>query len=185
MDEANSCGFMQVVGCEFPVTCWHAVCSLLEQGCYKRLASRGGRNPTSTGLPVFGGSVLRKRGLAPVPFFTSRDVCSKWLVRNSCGWSCLSCFSPVGRKTARPSVCTFPIAKEKVPIIFQTGSLLAEVRVEPGQGAGNDVALVLGVGEEVAFALIDHELGFDAEGLEGVPEFVGLRGGNFAIAVAD
>ncbi len=29
-DEANSCGFMRVVECEFLVTCWHAVCSLLE-----------------------------------------------------------------------------------------------------------------------------------------------------------
>src|SRR6266478_2412780 len=91
------------------------------QRCYKRLASRGGRNPTSTGLPVFGGSVLRKRGLAPVPFFTSRDVCSKWLVRNSCGWSCLSCFSPVGRKTTRPSVCTSQLPRKRFPLYFRPG----------------------------------------------------------------
>jgi len=44
---------------------------------------------------------------------------------------------------------------------------------------------LLRIGEDVAFALVDDELGFDAEGFEGVPEFVGLRGGNFAIAVAD
>jgi len=60
-----------------------------------------------------------------------------------------------------------------------------QVGVEPGQGADDDVALVLGIGEEVAFVLINHELGLDAERLERVPEFVGLRGGNFAIAIAD
>jgi hypothetical protein len=59
------------------------------------------------------------------------------------------------------------------------------VGVEPSQGAGDDVALVLGVGEEVAFVFVDHELRFDAEGLEGVPEFIALRSGNLAIAVAD
>src|ERR1700720_1333994 len=57
--------------------------------------------------------------------------------------------------------------------------------VEPGQGACDDVALVLGIGEEVAFAFVDYELGFDAEGLEGVPELIGLWGWDFAIAVAD
>ena len=45
--------------------------------------------------------------------------------------------------------------------------------------------LVLGVGEHVAFVFVDYELGFDAERFEGVPEFVGLRGGDFAVAVAD
>src|SRR5216684_6665239 len=68
--------------------------------------------------------------------------------------------------------------RAKVPVLL-------EMRVEPSQGAGDDVALVLGIGEEVAFALVDYELGFDAEGLECVPEFVGLRGGDFAIAVPD
>ena len=63
--------------------------------------------------------------------------------------------------------------------------MLLEMRVEPRQGAGNDVALVLGIGEEVAFALVDHELRFHAERLEGVPEFVRLRGRNLAVAVAD
>jgi hypothetical protein len=38
----------------------------LTQPTYKRLASRGGRNPTSTGSG-FGGSI-KKRGLAPAPF---------------------------------------------------------------------------------------------------------------------
>src|ERR1700736_4491248 len=65
------------------------------------------------------------------------------------------------------------------------GLLLLEVGVEPREGAGDDVALVFGIGEEVAFALVDYELRFDAEGLERMPEFVGLRGGDFAIAVAD
>src|SRR3984893_10369145 len=49
----------------------------------------------------FGGSVIRKRGLAPAPFFVLGLCRSKWLVRGSRGWSC---YSPVGRKTSRPSV---------------------------------------------------------------------------------
>jgi hypothetical protein len=54
-EQANSCSFMRVLGCEFLVTCWHTVCSPLQQRCQKRLASRGGRIPTSTGFPVLGG----------------------------------------------------------------------------------------------------------------------------------
>ena len=61
----------------------------------------------------------------------------------------------------------------------------AEVGVEPGKGAFDYVAAVLGIGKHVAFVFVDYELGFDAERFEGVPELVGLRGGNFAVAVAD
>ncbi len=57
--------------------------------------------------------------------------------------------------------------------------------IEPGDGAAGAVALVGGLGEVVAFVLVDDELGFDAESFQGVPEFVGLRGGAFAVAVAD
>ena len=35
----------------------------------------------------FGGSVLRRRGLAPAPFFVLGDFCPGWLVRSSRGWS--------------------------------------------------------------------------------------------------
>ena len=63
--------------------------------------------------------------------------------------------------------------------------MLTEMGVEPREGALDDVALVLGVGEKVAFVLVDDELGFDPEGLEGVPEFVGLRRGALAVAIAD
>jgi hypothetical protein len=37
------------------------------------LASRGGQNPTSTGVLVLGGQ-FRRRGLAPAPFFISLVV---------------------------------------------------------------------------------------------------------------
>ena len=57
--------------------------------------------------------------------------------------------------------------------------------VEPGEGAFDDVAAVFGAREHVAFVFVDDELGFDAERFEGVPEFVGLRGGDFAVAIAD
>ena len=36
------------------------------------------------------------------------------------------------------------------------------VRVEPGQGALDYVAAVLGAGEQVTFVLVDYELGFHA-----------------------
>jgi hypothetical protein len=42
--------------------------------------------------------------------------------------------------------------------------LLLQVRVEPGQGAFDDIAAVLGVGEHVAFVFVDYELRFDTEG---------------------
>src|SRR5713226_6791129 len=60
-----------------------------------------------------------------------------------------------------------------------------EMEVEPGDGAADTVALVSGADEHVAFVFVDDQLGFDAESFEGVPEFVGLRRGAFAVAVAD
>ncbi len=59
------------------------------------------------------------------------------------------------------------------------------MRVEPGDGAAGAVPLVGRLGEVVAFVFVDDELGFDAESFERVPELVGLRGGAFAVAVAD
>src|SRR5436853_3226155 len=61
----------------------------------------------------------------------------------------------------------------------------AEMGVEPGDGAADAVALVLGADEQVAFVLVDHELGFDAKSFQGVPEFVRLRRGAFPVTVAD
>ena len=58
------------------------------------------------------------------------------------------------------------------------------MRVEPSDGAANAILLVLGLDEHVAFMFVDDQLGFDAQRFEGVPEFVGLRGGAFAVAVA-
>src|SRR5712664_2691446 len=104
----NSLAFMCLPYCEYPETRWHTVCSLLRPTLFTRLASRGGWNPTSTGIPVIGGSVLGKRGLAPAPFFILGLCASRWLIRGSRGWSC---FSPVGRKTLRPSV--LPASKLK------------------------------------------------------------------------
>ena len=60
-----------------------------------------------------------------------------------------------------------------------------EMRIEPSDGTAGAVALVGGLGEVVAFVFVDDELGFDAESFERVPEFVGLRRGAFAVAVAD
>ena len=60
-----------------------------------------------------------------------------------------------------------------------------KMRIEPGDGAAGAVALVGGLGKVVAFVFVDDELGFDAESFQSVPEFVGLWGGAFAIAVTD
>ena len=62
---------------------------------------------------------------------------------------------------------------------------LFEVGVEPGDGAGDAVAIVGGLGEVVAFVFVDDERGFDALRFQRVPEFVGLRRRAFAVAVAD
>ena len=61
---------------------WHPVCSLNRQ--LTRLASRGGRNRSSTRLPVLGRQ-LRKRGLAPAPFSISRTS-FHFPIRNSRAW---------------------------------------------------------------------------------------------------
>lgn len=45
--------------------------------------------------------------------------------------------------------------------------------VKPGDGAARAIALVLRLHEHVALLFVDHELGFDAESFEGVPEFEG------------
>src|SRR5580704_13643716 len=44
---------------------------------------------------------------------------------------------------------------------------------------------MLGTGEQMTFVLVDYELGLHTQRFEGVPEFVGLWGGDFAVAVAD
>jgi len=51
------------------------------------------------------------------------------------------------------------------------------VGVEPGDGAGDAVAIVGGLGEVMAFVLVDDERGLDALRFERMPEFVGLTSG--------
>ena len=95
---------------------WFAL--LYRQRCLKDWLPGVAGYPTSTGIPVFGGSVLGKRGLAPAPFFvlgcatevvSFSGVFSQWLV-------CLAfpaggpVFSPGGRKTSRTSVCCLPVS---------------------------------------------------------------------------
>src|SRR5208282_4032886 len=62
---------------------------------------------------------------------------------------------------------------------------LSQVRLEPVDGAAHQVPRVLGVVEAVTFTRVDHELSFDAERFECVPEFVALRRRTFAIPLAD
>lgn len=57
------------------------------------------------------------------------------------------------------------------------------MRVEPGDGAPDAVAPMVGVDEHVAFVFVDDELGIDAERSQGVPEFVGLRRGSVSTQV--
>jgi hypothetical protein len=54
--------------------------------------------------------------------------------------------------------------------------------VEPGDGAADALALVLRLDEHMAFVFEDHQLRFNAKRFQGVPEFVGLRRGTFAVA---
>src|SRR2546428_6310307 len=62
---------------------------------------------------------------------------------------------------------------------------LQQVRVKPGDSAANAVALVLGFGEVMALVFVNDQLRFNSERFERVPEFVGLRRGTLAIAVAN
>jgi hypothetical protein len=59
--------------CISPVEKSSLACGLLPDSLLKRLASRGGRNRSSTRLPVLGRQ-LRKGGLAPAPFFIFRPT---------------------------------------------------------------------------------------------------------------
>ena len=60
----------------------------------------------------------------------------------------------------------------------------SEVLAEPGRGAIDYVPAVFGTREQMTFVGIDDEFGGHFQRLEGVPEFVGLRGGAFAVAIA-
>src|SRR5579885_1249134 len=61
---------------------------------------------------------------------------------------------------------------------------LFQVAVEPSDHAFKHVALVLRVGEEVPFVVINDQFRLDVQGFECVPKFVRLRRGAFAIAIA-
>src|SRR3954463_14784143 len=75
---SNSHAFIDLYTAFLVASPWHAVCTTAVQ--QTRLASRGGRNPTSTGVPVLGGQ-FKKGGLHQPPFLFSR-----WLVASR-GWS--------------------------------------------------------------------------------------------------
>ena len=57
--------------------------------------------------------------------------------------------------------------------------------IEPRGGACEHVAAVRGVRDCVAFACVDHQLRWCADGLQRMPELEGLRRGAFLVAVAD
>ena len=80
------------------------------------------------------------------------------------------------------------LAGEAMAELCQAGvasSASAEVCVEPGDGALDAVAFVLGFHEGVTFVLVHNQRGFDAEGFQRVPKFVGLRRRTLAVAVTD
>src|SRR3954447_17058756 len=61
---------------------------------------------------------------------------------------------------------------------------LLQVFVEPCQSPGAFIALVFGLNEHVPFPRVYHQFGWDAERLQGVPEFKRLRRGAFGILLA-
>src|SRR6185436_3241852 len=88
--------------------------------------------------------------------------------------------------TGAATVSQTPAAIKKVilrmtKLLSSPGTLVgspgvwAEVLVEPGHGAADEVLAVVGLPDRVPFAGIDHELRRDSQGLQGVPELVGLR----------
>src|SRR5271168_4130493 len=77
---------------------------------------------------------------------------------------------------------SFSTAVREVSPLYSLGG---HIFLEPGERAGDDVALVFRIYETVAFVGIDHELGGNVLGLERVPELEGLWRRAFAVAVAD
>src|SRR5256714_1194532 len=79
----NPHAFNSVPGCEFLVKRWHTICSLYGQRCLQDwLPGVAGTQPRlGFGL---GGSVLRKRGLAPAPFFILGIL--PWVVSSQFPW---------------------------------------------------------------------------------------------------
>jgi hypothetical protein len=73
-EQANSCSFMRVLGCEFLMTCWHTVCSLLCATLSKKIGFPGWPDPNLDWVSGFGGSVLRKKGACTSPLFRSLAV---------------------------------------------------------------------------------------------------------------
>jgi len=68
-EQANSCSFMRVLGCEFLVTCWHTVCSPSTATLSKKIGFPGWPDPNLDWVSGFGGSVLRKKGACTSPLF--------------------------------------------------------------------------------------------------------------------
>src|SRR5437667_1332569 len=60
----------------------------------------------------------------------------------------------------------------------------SQILLEPRHDALLDVALVVGLRDRVAFVLVDDELRGHRQGLQGVPELVALRRGDFRVPVA-
>src|SRR6266481_4535647 len=60
-----------------------------------------------------------------------------------------------------------------------------QMRVKPSECALDEVALVPGIREHVAFVFVDDEFRLHAQRFQRVPKLVGLRSGTFAVAVAD
>jgi hypothetical protein len=75
-EQANSCSFMRVLGCEFLMTCWHMVCSPPQQRCQKDwLPGVAGSQPR-LGFRFWGVSSKEKGGLHQPPFSLSGCDCS-------------------------------------------------------------------------------------------------------------
>jgi hypothetical protein len=72
----NSHPFIRLIQWRKPAHGWHPVCSTQAQQ-KQRLASRGGQNPTSTGILVLGGQ-FKKKGACTSPLFRSSVVISSF-----------------------------------------------------------------------------------------------------------
>ena len=71
------------------------------------------------------------------------------------------------------------------PPLMRSHFRLLQILVEPRHCLIKTIGLIFRFHKHVTFTRINDKSGRDAEGLEGVPEFVGLRRGTFRVAFAD
>ena len=82
---ANPCAFMRVLYCEFPITCWHTICSLVGNVVTQDWLPGVAETQPRLGFGFWGVSSKERGGLHQPPFSFSGCESLGWLVRGPVG----------------------------------------------------------------------------------------------------